>query len=140
MSIKMNVKLNLITEVVTVVYILFCSVLSKENLISSSEINFLIVIWFLIWWLILFYNKRFTEIPERTDNTTVNILSKTNKICLRFLIFSVGVVSIFLISPHNKDIIIPHNKLGISLMAILFVLTTMRLLLFIYYDKKELYE
>lgn len=137
MSIKMNIKLKLIMEVITVIYILLCSILSKESLISSNITSFLTIIWFFMWGGILLYNKKLTGI---TDELVINILSKVNKICLYFLMFSVSIVSIFLISPYSENSIISNNTLGTGLMIILLVLTMMRVGLFIYYDKKGICE
>ena len=133
MNIKMNIKLKLTMEVITVIYILLCSILSKENLISSNVTSFLTIFWLFMWGAILLYHKKLTGI---TDELVINILSKVNKICLYFLMFSISIISIFLISPHSENSIISNNTLGTGLMIILLVFTMMRVVLFIYYDKK----
>lgn len=134
MNKKMNIKLKLAMQLVTVLYLLFSVLLSKLNLINSEDfITFPTVIWTIIWVIIIVYEKKLSGI---TDELVFSTLSKVNEISVNFLVISIGLFSILLISPFNKDFVISKVSIGICLMLILFIFTVIRLLSFIYYDRK----
>ena len=131
---KMNIKLELAMHIVTVLYLLITILLSKLNLINSDDfITVPSVIWVIMWVIIMLNGKRLSGI---TDELVINILSKVNKIGMNFLVISIGILSILLISPYYKDFIISKVTIGIWLLLILFMFTIIRLLSFIYYDRK----
>ncbi|NMF07622.1 hypothetical protein ACUH7Y_16470 [Clostridium beijerinckii] len=133
MSVKMNTKLRLIMEVITVLY-LFLSILLKN---SDTNISILLTfIWIAIWCIIFLYSKRLYGI---TDELVISILSKINRLVVYFLIFAIGIFSVFLVTPYNS-FIISKVTIGIYLLFILLIATVIRLLLFIYYDRKGIYK
>lgn len=138
MNPKMNIKLELAMQLVTVLYLLISILLSKLNLINSSNfINFPTVIWIIMWVIIMLNSKRLKGI---TDELVISILSKVNKIGVNFLVISIGLLSILLISPFYKDFLISKVAIGFCLMLILFIFTVIRLLSFIYFDRKGIYK
>lgn len=138
MNPKMNIKLKLAMELVTVLYLLISILLSKLNLINSSNfMNFPTVIWIIVWGIIILNTKRLKGI---TDELVISILSKVNKIGVNFLVISIGLLSILLISPFYKDFVISKVAIGICLILILFIFTVIRLLSFIYFDRKGIYK
>jgi hypothetical protein len=133
MNVKMNTKLRLIMEVITVLY-LFLSALLKN---SDTNIPILLTfIWIAIWCIIFLYGKRLGGI---TDELVISILSKINRVVVYFLIFVIGIFSGFLVTPYNS-LTISKVTIGIYLMFILLIATVIRLLLFIYYDRKGIYK
>ncbi|MBX4262869.1 hypothetical protein KTC96_24205 (plasmid) [Clostridium estertheticum] len=131
---KMNIKLELAMHIMIVSYLLITIVLVKLNLINSGNfITIPSVIWIIICVIIMLNRKRLSDI---TDELVINILSKVNNIGMNFLVISIGILSILLISPYFKDFIISKVTIGIWLLLILFIFTIIRLLLFIYYDRK----
>jgi hypothetical protein len=135
---KMDIKLELAMHIVTVLYLLITILLSKLNLINSDDfITIPSVIWVIMWVIIMLNGKRLSGI---TDELVINILSKVNKIGMNFLVISIGILSILLISPYYKDFIISKVAIGICLMIILFIFTVIRLLSFIYFDRKGIYK
>jgi hypothetical protein len=133
MNVKMNIKLRLIMEVITVLYLFLSAVL------NNSDINILILltfIWIAIWCIIFLYGKRLGGI---TDELVISILSEINRIVVYFLIFAIGIFSVFLVTPYNS-FIISKVTIGIYLIFILLIATVIRLLLFIYYDRKGIYK
>ncbi len=129
MKVKMNTKLRLVMEVITVLY-LFLSASLKN---SDFNIPLLLtLIWSVIWFLIFLQGKRLGGIK---DELIISILSKINGIVVYFFIFAIGTFCVFLITPYNS-FFISKVTIGIYLMLILLIATVIRLLLFIYYDKK----
>lgn len=138
MNPKMNIKLKLAMELVTVLYLLISILLSKLNLINSSNfMNFPTVIWIIVWGIIILNSKRLKGI---TDELVISILSKVNKIGVNFLVISIGLLSILLISPFYKEFVISKVAIGICLILILFIFTVIRLLSFIYFERKGIYK
>ncbi len=133
MNVKMNIKLRLIMEVITVLY-LFLSVLLKK--LDTNIPTLLTYIWIAIWCIIFLYGKRLGGI---TDELLISVLSKVDRIVAYFLIFVVGIFSCFLVTPYN-NLIISKATIGIYLMFILLIATAIRLILFIYYDRKGIYK
>ncbi|MBU3130481.1 hypothetical protein LGL55_22775 [Clostridium tagluense] len=135
---KMNIKLELAMNIVTVLYLLITILLSKLNLIDSD--NFITIpsaIWVVMWAIIMLNGKRLSGI---TDELVLSILSKINKIGMNFLVISIVIFSIILISPLYEDLVISKVSIGICLLLILFIFTIIRLLSFIYYDRKGIYK
>lgn len=124
-------------QLVTVLYILISILLNKLNLTNGNFINIPSVIWIIMWGIIMLNSKRLKGI---TDELVISILSKVNKIGVNFLVTSIGIFSIILISPFNKDFVISKGSIGICLMLILFTFTVIRLLSFIYFDRKGIYK
>lgn len=133
MNVKMNTKLRLIMEVITVLY-LFLSALLKNS--DTNIPTLLTFIWIALWFIIILYGKRLKGI---TDELVISILSKINRVVVYFLIFAICIFSVFLVTPYNS-IIISKVTIGIYLMFILLIATAIRLLLFIYYDRKGIYK
>ncbi|MCB2343113.1 hypothetical protein [Clostridium estertheticum] len=131
---KMNIKLELTMHIVTVLYLLITILLGKLNLIDSDNcITIPSVIWVIMCTIIMLNGKRLSGI---TDELVINILAKVNRIGMNFLVISIGILSILIISPYSKDFIISKVAIGICLLLILFIFTIIRLLSFIYYDRK----
>lgn len=134
MNLKMNIKLKLAMQLLTLIYILLYILLGKLNLINSSNpLNLLSIIWIIMCFLIMINGKRLEGI---TDELVISILSKVNKIGITFLVTSIFILSSLLISPLYKDFVISEVAIGICLLLILFVFTAIRLLSFIYLERK----
>lgn len=130
----MNIKVKLAMQLLAVLYLLISVLLSELNLINSDDfITLPTVIWTIIWVTIILNGKKLSGI---TDELVISTLSKVNKIGVNFLVSSIGLFSILLISPFNKDVVISKVEIGICLMLILFIFTVIRLLFFIYFDRK----
>jgi hypothetical protein len=132
MNVKMNIKLRLIMEVITILYVFLSAVLKNFGNISML----LTFIWIVIWCIIFLYGKRLDGI---TDELVNSILSKVNRIDVYFLIVVIGSFSVFLVSPYN-NLILSKVAIGIYLIFILLIAAVIRLLLFIYYDRKGIYK
>ncbi|MCB2291375.1 hypothetical protein LGK97_16735 [Clostridium sp. CS001] len=131
---KMNIKFRLAFQLLGVLYLLITLLLIKLNLIATG--NFFTVpsvLWIIFCIIIMLNEKRLSGI---SDEFVISILSKVNKIGVNFLAISILTLSVLLISPHSKNFIISKFAIGICLLLILFIFTLIRLLSFIYYDRK----
>jgi len=128
----MSIKSKLALQLVAVLYVLIIILLYKLNLLHPVTIFILCGLEFIMW-SIIFLNERLSGI---TDELVLSILSKVNKIGMNFLVISIVIFSVILISPLYEDLVISKVAIGICLMLILFIFTVIRLLSFIYYDRK----
>ncbi|MCB2299593.1 hypothetical protein [Clostridium tagluense] len=128
----MSIKSKLALQLVAASYVLIIIFLYKLNLLQPVTIFILCVLEF-ITWSIIFFNEKLSGI---TDELVLSILSKVNKIGINFLVISIVILSIILIAPLYKDFVISKVAIGICLMLILFIFSIIRLLSFIYYDRK----
>ncbi|MBU3130500.1 hypothetical protein LGL55_22670 [Clostridium tagluense] len=128
----MSIKSKLALQLVAASYVLIIIFLYKLNLLQPVTIFILCVLEF-ITWSIIFFNEKLSGI---TDELVLSILSKVNKIGMNFLVISIVILSIILIAPLYKDFVISKVAIGICLMLILFIFSIIRLLSFIYYDRK----
>lgn len=131
---KMNIKFRFALQLLSVLYLLITLLLIKLNLIDTGKF-FTIpsVLWFIFCIIIMLNEKKLSGI---TDEFVISILSKVNKIGVNFLAISILILSVLLISPHSKNFVISKVAIGICLLLILFIFTIIRLLSFIYYDRK----
>ena len=132
----MSIKSKLALQLVAVLYVLIIILLYKLNLLHPVTIFILCGLEFIMW-SIIFLNERLSGI---TDELVLSILSKVNKIGMNFLVISIVIFSVILISPLYEDLVISKVAIGICLMLILFIFTVIRLLSFIYYDRKGIYK
>ena len=129
----MSIKSKLALQLVAALYALIIILLYKLNLLHPVSIFILCVLEFITWSIIFLDEKKFSGI---TDELVLSILSKVNKIGMKFLVISIVIFSIILISPLFEDFVISKVATGICLLLILFIFTIIRLLSFIYYDRK----
>jgi uncharacterized membrane protein len=129
----MSIKSKLSLQLVAASYVLIIILLYKLNLIHPETVFILCVLEIIVWSIIFLDEKRLSGI---TDELVLNILSKVNKISIKFLVISIVIFSIILIAPLFEDFVISKVAIGICLMLILFIFTIIRLLFFIYYDRK----
>jgi len=132
----MSIKSKLALQLVAVSYVLIIILLYVLNLLHPMTIFILCGLEF-ITWSIIFLSERLSGI---TDELVLSILSRVNKIGMNFLVISIVILSIILISPLYKDFVISKVAIGICLMLILFIFSIIRLLSFIYYDRKGIYK
>ncbi|MBU3145840.1 hypothetical protein [Clostridium sp. CF012] len=129
----MSIKSKLALQLVAASYVLIIILLYKLNLLYPVIIFILCVLEIIVWSIIFLDEKRLSGI---TDELVLSILSKVNKNSMNFLVISIVIFSIILISPLFEYLVISKVAIGICLMLILFIFTIIRLLFFIYYDRK----
>ena len=85
----------------------------------------------------LIYNKKFNDIIYESSK---NILSKVNNIAVQFVLYSFGLVAIYFLTPFTQHIDMSNLEVGMVVITVLLLLVMLRLSLFIYFDRKGIYE
>ncbi|MGH4119832.1 hypothetical protein [Clostridium sp.] len=135
----MNVKSKLVIQVVVVSYLLIVTLLFKLNLINLGNFITIVILQLIesVMWYILWLNEK--RLSGITDELVISILAKVNKIGMNFLVITIAIFSLILTAPiytRYKEFVISKVAIGIGLMFIIFIFTVIRLLSFIYYDRK----
>ncbi|MDO7204562.1 hypothetical protein Q5M85_10775 [Paraclostridium bifermentans] len=80
------------------------------------------------------------EIQGINDELSETILSKVNKMSMNFIFVSIALIGMFATTPRTSYIFKSVNILGLVIIITLLLLTIFRLLSYIYYDRKGLYN
>ncbi|CEN77791.1 DUF6194 family protein [Paraclostridium sordellii] len=99
----------------------------------------------------IFYNPNLTfkkgvyvltikEKDGKNDELSETILSKVNKMSINFIFVAISLIGMFATTPDTSHIFSSSNILGLVIILTLLLLSIFRLLSFIYYDRKGLYN
>lgn len=134
---KYGVKSRLIYEFLVIACFFIASLSNKftPGINSSGIISTLV--WIIVLICFSIYNKKFNDIIDESSRT---ILSKVNSIAVQFVLYSFGLVALYFSTPFTQHIEISNLNVGIMIVTILFLLVILRLSLFIYFDRKGIYE
>lgn len=134
---KYGIKSKLILEFLFIAYLFFAALCNRfAPGINRSGIPF-ILIWVVVMSGFLIYNKKFNDI---IDESSKNILSKVNNIAVQFVLYSFGLVAIYFLTPFTQHIDMSNLEVGMVVITVLLLLVMLRLSLFIYFDRKGIYE
>lgn len=138
---KMSIKSKLVLQSGVALYLLIVFLLYKLNVINPDKGDSMFIqgLFEIMMVAIFFYNEN--KLSGITDELGISILSKVNKIGMNFLVISIVIFSYRLTSPAftiYKELVISKFAIGVWLMIIIFIFTIIRLLSFMYYDKKGL--
>ncbi|MGO0931990.1 hypothetical protein ACTPED_20365, partial [Clostridioides difficile] len=81
------------------------------------------------------YNKKYNDL---VDESSEFIPSKINQIAIKIMIYSIVIISIFFATPHTMNINISNLDMGIILISVLFIQFLSKLILYVYFDKREI--
>lgn len=134
---KYGVKSKLILEFLLFTCFFIAALSNKftPGINSSGMVS--AVVWIIVLTGFSIYNKKFNDIIDESSKT---ILSKVNSIGIQFILYSFGLVAVYFATPFTQHIDISNLGVGIVIITILFLLAILRLSLFIYFDRKGIYE
>lgn len=104
--------------------------------INSSDV-FSALVWMIVLGVFSIYNKKFNDVIDEASKT---VLAKVNSIAIQFVLCFFGLVAIYFATPFTQHINISNLDIGIMISTILFLLVSLRLSLFIRFDRKGIYE
>lgn len=129
---ELGVKTNLVSELLMISYFFIDSLL-KKFIFKEGNICITFIILFAFWACDFMYNKKYNDL---VDESSEFILSKVNKIAIKIMIYSIVIISIFFATPYTSNINISNIDTGIILIAVLFIQSLSKLVLYIYFDKR----
>lgn len=128
---KYTMKSQLIIEIFISLFLLIASIL--EICFNSPDSSYLVLAWFIILYLVNTIIKKRKVID---DELSEKILSNVNKISINFIMICISIIAMISVIKRTSSIFININILGLVLIVTLLIVTILRLILFIYYDKR----
>ena len=132
---QFTIKSQLTLDIFTMIFILLSSIFDLYfNSQYSSYVTFAWNVWLVIMFIL---QLKFRGINDELSET---ILSKVNKMSMNFIFVSVALIGMFATTPRTSYIFKSVNILGLVIIITLLLLTVFRLLSYIFYDRKGLYN
>lgn len=75
---------------------------------------------------------------EKTDESAERILGRVNQICLNVATVGIIILIILVGAPMYKGINLPRDMIGLFMLILLFIITSLKPVLFYYFDRKGL--
>ncbi len=124
-------KSMLILDTINLLFVLIVAII---DIYISSDISEIVLLLFVVASMILFvFSSKFEDI---NDELTENIMSKVNGICVEWIIPVITIIGIFTI---QKNILFSRSVIGIMIIASMFILSVLRVILYIHYERKGIY-
>lgn len=131
---QIGIKSTLISETLAIAYCIGATLVNKY-FFKGSNIEYIpIIIWVVALGCQWIYDKRHDDL---IDEASKCILSRVNGIAVKLLFYSIAIVSVSL---ATLDINVSNLNLGMFLLVILFIQSLLKLFLFIYFDRKGIYN
>lgn len=124
-------KSMLILDTINLLFVLIVAII---DIYISSDISEIVLLLFVVASMILFvFSSKFEDI---NDELTENIMSKVNGVCIEWMIPVITIIGIFTI---QKNILFSRSVIGIMIIASMFILSVLRVILYIHYERKGIY-
>lgn len=131
---QIGIKSTLISETLAVAYCLGATFVNKYFL-EGSDIEYIPIIFLVVavvcQWI---YDQKNDDL---VDEASKYILSRVNGIAIKVLFYSMVIISVSL---ATLDINVSNLNLGMFLLGILFIQSLLKLFLFIYFDRRGIYN
>lgn len=88
--------------------------------------------------LILFAIIGLVRRKEKTDESAERVLGKVNQICLNISILGLIILTLLVGAPMYKEVNLSRDIIGLFMLILLAIITSLKLILFHYFDRKGL--
>ncbi|MCC0662047.1 MULTISPECIES: hypothetical protein [unclassified Clostridioides] len=129
---EIGVKANLVSELLMISYF-FIDLLLKKFIFKGEDIWITFIILFAFWACDFMYNKKYNDL---VDEASKLMLLKVNQIASKIMLYSIFVIAVFFSANHTRGLDISNLDIGIILLAVLFIQSLSKLILYIYFDKR----
>lgn len=128
-----GVKSRLILELLVITYFFIAILATKYIFKGPSTASLPGLSWLIVFGCYLIYNKKYNDL---VDESSKFILSKVNQIAITIMMYSIVIIAIFFATPYTRNINISNMDTGIILIAVLFIQSLSKLILYVYFDKR----
>lgn len=128
-----GVKSRLILELLVITYFFIAVLATKYIFKGPSTASLPGLSWLIVFGCYLIYNKKYNDL---IDESSKFILSKVNQIAITIMMYSIVIIAIFFATPYTRNINISNMDTGIILIAVLFIQSLSKLILYVYFDKR----
>ncbi|MBY2477210.1 hypothetical protein KWV16_09955 [Clostridioides difficile] len=129
---ELGVKANLVSELLMLSYF-FVDLLLEKFIFKGEGILFTFIILLVFWTFDFIYNKKYNDL---VDEASKLMLLKVDQIASKIMLYSMFVIAVFFSAHHTRVLNISNLDIGIILLAVLFIQSLSKLILYIYFDKR----
>lgn len=132
---QFTIKSQLTLDIFTMIFILLSAIF---DLYFNSQYSSYVTFAWNVWLVIMLISH--LKVRGINDELSETILSKVNKMSIDFMLVSIALIGMAATTPNTSYIFKSVNILGLVIIITLLLLTIFRLLSYIYYDRKGLYN
>ncbi|EQF23225.1 putative membrane protein [Clostridioides difficile CD160] len=129
---ELGVKANLVSELLMLSYF-FIDLLLEKFIFKGEGIWITFIILLVFWVFDSMYNKKYNDL---VDEASKLMLLKVDQIASKIMLYSIFVIAVLFSANHARALDISNLDIGIILLAVLFIQSLSKLILYIYFDKR----
>ncbi|MGS5516378.1 hypothetical protein AB8L61_10380 [Clostridioides difficile] len=129
---KLGVKANLVSEFLMLSYF-FIDLLLEKFIFKGEGIWITFIILLVFWVFNSMYNKKYNDL---VDEASKLMLLKVDQIASKIMLYSMFVIAVLFSANHTRALDVSNLDIGIILLAVLFIQSLSKLILYIHFDKR----
>lgn len=129
---KLGVKANLVSEFLMLSYF-FIDLLLEKFIFKGEGIWITFIILLVFWVFDSMYNKKYNDL---VDEASKLMLLKVDQIASKIMLYSMFVIVVLFSANHTRALDVSNLDIGIILLAVLFIQSLSKLILYIHFDKR----
>ncbi|CZR98582.1 MULTISPECIES: hypothetical protein [Clostridioides] len=129
---KLGVKANLVSEFLMLSYF-FIDLLLEKFIFKGEGIWITFIILLVFWVFDSMYNKKYNDL---VDEASKLMLLKVDQIASKIMLYSMFVIAVLFSANHTRALDVSNLDIGIILLAVLFIQSLSKLILYIHFDKR----
>lgn len=129
---KLGVKANLVSEFLMLSYF-FIDLLLEKFIFKGEGILITFIILLVFWVFDSMYNKKYNDL---VDEASKLMLLKVDQIASKIMLYSMFVIAVLFSANHTRALDVSNLDIGIILLAVLFIQSLSKLILYIHFDKR----
>ncbi|MFL8709537.1 hypothetical protein Q3304_02170 [Clostridioides sp. GD02377] len=129
---KLGVKANLVSEFLMLSYF-FIDLLLEKFIFKGEGIWITFIILLVFWVFDSMYNKKYNDL---VDEASKLMLLKVDQIASKIMMYSMFVIAVLFSANHTRALDVSNLDIGIILLAVLFIQSLSKLILYIHFDKR----
>ena len=128
-----GVRSKLILELLVITYFFIAVLATKYIFKGPSTASLPGLSWLIVFGCYSIYNKKYNDL---VDEASKLMLLKVDQIASKIMLYSMFVIAVLFSVNHTRALDISNLDIGIMLLAVLFIQSLSKLILYIYFDKK----
>ncbi|MER0284320.1 hypothetical protein ABRY17_10495 [Clostridioides difficile] len=129
---KLGVKANLVSEFLMLSYF-FIDLLLEKFIFKGEGIWITFIILLVFWVFNSMYNKKYNDL---VDEASKLMLLKVDQIASKIMLYSMFVIAVLFSANHTRALDVSNLDICIILLAVLFIQSLSKLILYIHFDKR----
>ena len=128
-----GVRSKLILELLVITYFFIAVLATKYIFKGPSTASLPGLSWLIVFGCYSIYNKKYNDL---VDEASKLMLLKVDHIASKIMLYSILLISVFFSANYTRCLDISNLDIGVILLAILFIQSLSKLILYIHFDRK----